>query len=569
MYFLTARVHPGETPSSFVFNGFLNFILNEKDPRAYLLRQLFVFKLVPMINPDGVYNGFYRTDTRGVNLNRVYLNPNPELHPSVYAIRNLILYHHEKGDENLIVDDRNLDKSYPSNEINSTLEKPKNDYEYGAFVGRPIEKFSNGKSKVFNELSERNEIVNNLRERSDVDGPQDQQSNKEVNSGNEALDIFLVKSKNLREKTGKTTINGDESKCKVVNENCIGDGSHFTSSIDAGFNATRIIPQATCKECFEVDASCCSNVYRRKYALDDDGCRALQNQNRFGKDKSENSNSFTAETANNKLLDEGCQVKNPSSYDGNACKVPRQEFTVTESNSVHSFECSNELLEEPLQIKQAIEDLIVDDDRNQLHQLPTSELNHLIAIPVSLNPICQREFHADSFDSKDVAFVGHCNLGSTELWRPKSVLDNNIVAEINYKANKYTANCIDGQHGEGVTLSLEYNGYMGLHKQENHVFDLVKSKKKTTDSNIAYYIDLHGHASKRGCFIYANHMENFEDQIEALLFPKLMSINSQNFDFEACNFSLKNMTHKDKRDGMSKEGSGRVAIYKTTGVVHR
>jgi hypothetical protein len=28
--FLTSRVHPGETPASFVLNGILNFITNEK-----------------------------------------------------------------------------------------------------------------------------------------------------------------------------------------------------------------------------------------------------------------------------------------------------------------------------------------------------------------------------------------------------------------------------------------------------------------------------------------------------------------------------------------------------------
>ena len=29
--FLTSRVHPGETPASFVLNGILNFITNEKN----------------------------------------------------------------------------------------------------------------------------------------------------------------------------------------------------------------------------------------------------------------------------------------------------------------------------------------------------------------------------------------------------------------------------------------------------------------------------------------------------------------------------------------------------------
>lgn len=103
MIFVSARVHPGETPSSFVLNGFLNLLLNRDDPVAVQLRRLYVFKLIPILNPDGVARGHYRTDTRGVNLNRMYLNPSLTYHPSIYAARALIRYYHygfEKEDMN-------------------------------------------------------------------------------------------------------------------------------------------------------------------------------------------------------------------------------------------------------------------------------------------------------------------------------------------------------------------------------------------------------------------------------------------------------------------------------------
>lgn len=54
-----------------------------------------------------------------------------------------------------------------------------------------------------------------------------------------------------------------------------------------------------------------------------------------------------------------------------------------------------------------------------------------------------------------------------------------------------------------------------------------------------------------------------------MLYTKLISLNSAHFDFLGCNFSEKNMYARDKRDGQSKEGSGRVAIHKAIGLVHR
>lgn len=86
-------MHPGETAASWMWDGFMRFLISE-DVRAQALRRLFVFKIVPMINPDGVARGFYRADTRGTNLNRYYDFPNPLHHPTIFAIRTLLDHIH-------------------------------------------------------------------------------------------------------------------------------------------------------------------------------------------------------------------------------------------------------------------------------------------------------------------------------------------------------------------------------------------------------------------------------------------------------------------------------------------
>jgi murein tripeptide amidase MpaA len=61
---LTSRVHPGETNSSYVMNGVIEFLISDDD-KAEFLRNNFVFKLIPMLNPDGVIVGNYRCSLAG------------------------------------------------------------------------------------------------------------------------------------------------------------------------------------------------------------------------------------------------------------------------------------------------------------------------------------------------------------------------------------------------------------------------------------------------------------------------------------------------------------------------
>lgn len=87
---VTARVHSGEVPSSFVMHGLLEY-LTTNDPKAKFLREKVVFILVPMINPDGCSAGNYRANASGYDLNRCYKNPSIELHKEAYKLRRLFL----------------------------------------------------------------------------------------------------------------------------------------------------------------------------------------------------------------------------------------------------------------------------------------------------------------------------------------------------------------------------------------------------------------------------------------------------------------------------------------------
>ena len=293
---ITSRVHPGETPSSFVFNGLLDFLLRPDDPRAKALRSHFVFKLIPMLNPDGVYRGHYRTNSRGVNLNRFYLDPNPELHPEVFAVRSLILYHHSC-----------------------------------------------------------------------------QQDHWEKKGTRDRLAKLL-----------EGTIN---------NTDCGGNSQLY----------------------------CCS------------------------------------EQNNTDHYHPHCQHKDIG-LDPDSCCESNQSVSTSVSHSV------------------------LEDNKARL--------------------------------------TDHC---STENHSPNN--------DDSWPTDPTTA---------------------------------------THNSGVALYIDLHAHASKRGCFMYGNYFKEETVQAECMLFPRLVSLNSVHFDFEHCLFSEKNMRVPDKRDATTtKEGSGRVALYKATGLIHR
>ncbi|XP_067929451.1 cytosolic carboxypeptidase-like protein 5 [Watersipora subatra] len=295
VFILTSRVHPGESPASHVYNGFIKFLLRPDDIRAKQLRKQYVFKLIPMLNPDGVVRGHYRTDSRGINLNRLYLNPTFDLYPTIYAAKSLLVFHH----------------------VNNC--QTRKDY-----------------------IPDMSVIFSNIKPH---------------------------KAKSKSSGSGRST-----ESCASMSSPCLGIG---------------VAPPSP--------------------ATGVNGYDALKNEGR--------------------------------------------------DSEVAMKRCSSE----------------------------TSE-----------------QMDTYSIIGGEVPHLSHPRLRF-------------IPAQ---------------------------------------------------ESGIAFYVDLHGHASKRGCFMYGNHLTEEEKVVDNLLFPKLISMNSAHFDYGGCNFTEKNMYTKDRKDGHSKEGSGRVAVHKAIGITH-
>jgi murein tripeptide amidase MpaA len=84
-----ARQHPGETWPSYLMEYFITLLIGDS-PEARYLRERFVFKIVPMVNVDGVIYGNFRCDISGFDLNRQWRLPNRILHPQIWALKNII-----------------------------------------------------------------------------------------------------------------------------------------------------------------------------------------------------------------------------------------------------------------------------------------------------------------------------------------------------------------------------------------------------------------------------------------------------------------------------------------------
>lgn len=86
-----ARQHPSETQGGFFIEGMLERLLDDTDPVSRHLLERATFHIVPNMNPDGSSNGFFRTNSLGVDLNREWHSPSAERSPEVLGVQNAML----------------------------------------------------------------------------------------------------------------------------------------------------------------------------------------------------------------------------------------------------------------------------------------------------------------------------------------------------------------------------------------------------------------------------------------------------------------------------------------------
>jgi murein tripeptide amidase MpaA len=83
---IIARQHPGETMAEWWMEGFFARLLDDDDAIAQSLKARYNFYVVINMNPDGSQRGNLRTNSRGRDLNRAWLEPCMDETPEVFYV---------------------------------------------------------------------------------------------------------------------------------------------------------------------------------------------------------------------------------------------------------------------------------------------------------------------------------------------------------------------------------------------------------------------------------------------------------------------------------------------------
>ena len=82
-------------------------------------------------------------------------------------------------------------------------------------------------------------------------------------------------------------------------------------------------------------------------------------------------------------------------------------------------------------------------------------------------------------------------------------------------------------------------------------------------SRLVFMMDIHSHPHpNKGAFIYGNSHNSIEEQTESQMYAKLLSLESESFGYQWCNFSNSQMNSRDANETLTKDGSARVQVYR-------
>ena len=640
--FVSARVHPGETQSSFVMRGLIKFLLRPNDPRAIMLRKKYVFKLIPMLNPDGVFQGHYRTDSNGVNLNRVYARPDLHLHPTIYAARKLLMYvHHgmeieEKFDseadeqptaeedeleeelsqeDSITVDDLHI--TYGKSNANlplainpilhNDLSLRKNCFDTqntppstSQYIRPPIVQSSNQQEKIQdNDLFL--EPSGSLRIRRDS-----ARSGEFITGGGHSDTRWL------RSHRRSAMLDGSNSPT-VMSGTSEGPSGSFLSSSPGTGNSSNLSTMMNWYEmtetsrCSEGDESvadfsvCHPNSSSAAIALAAAVGVKPSKMNTIPTMINKTSPYSNIEGANGELrnLNEANKIANCLSGSvGNSSSYQRATSFAGAFSSLTGKGNSNiqpstfqPILNSNFGSLSPIRRLTFDDDLETDLDMETSNGEHKYDIDdkpdsddgmyiskrtragSSTSAFDQEEENANldfATNEKLPKAVTHASLITSlskgTIQPTKLLSSQDISSPENTSKNTRRVTRPSSEGVNQLSASRPTSGHKESKKEKTKIYNSLCNKNKV-NSNLFLYVDIHGHASKRGIFMYGNHFSDMDNKIASMLLPKLMSINSANFDFPACNFTERNMYLKDRHTGAGREGSGRVSAYKATGLV--
>ncbi|XP_076046739.1 cytosolic carboxypeptidase-like protein 5 [Oratosquilla oratoria] len=511
--FVSARVHPGETPSSFVFNGFLNFILSN-DPRAVKLRDKFVFKLIPILNPDGVVRGHYRTDQRGVNLNRVYIDPSLQYHPTIYAARQVILYHH-KGE---------IPSNLPQGSQSHGGEEQNTSKTDSPIILPTPPVFDEDTCHSFSDVATSKNLdvpANRTRGQSVMELDEPSASGWDISS-NVSADVGPTTSQ-CHHLLEVTDVHDDCSNISCISEAETGVTSMFgslatvndfsnliptTSNENSGSGTTSLMAP-------KLGFSACTST---KLEQQEKGTLEVLQQ---GFMKESSNESFKCNTVSDTISTTKCK------YD-------------IESSVTKTFSCFGDAVNTEKKL----------DSLSVSVSLPEPKLSFTHPSVLSSH-FGEESIEKGIHSNKDLSFGR--TLASSSESEAESGKPGQEAMELK---------SLEGARKNTELMSLAPDAFT-----PNLSTPAPVPHETQVSSGLFLYVDLHGHASKRGIFIYGNWYEEAPVMVENMLYPKVLAVNCPNFDFSACNFSERNMYLKDRRDGMSKEGSGRVAIMRATGLL--